>query len=131
MQKLEKEIERDIFLFLRIIGVYCWKNDSVGIFDPTRKVYRKSNNPNRIKGVSDILGIIQGRMLAIEVKSASGSTTDEQRRFIAKVNQEGGIAFVARSVEQTAENLLKFFPSNNNLKRFCKEYVDQGSTTDH
>lgn len=77
-----------------------------------------------IRGVSDILGIIQGRFLAIEVKSAIGRLTDEQRVFLANINNNGGIAFCARSVEQAAEQLLSHFPNNENLKRFAKQYVD-------
>ena len=127
----EKKIENDILVFLRTIGVYCWKNQSVGIYDPVKKIYRKSNNVFHIKGVADIIGIIQGRFLAIEVKTPAGSLTPEQRIFLAKINEEGGIGFVARSVEQAAENLLKFFPKNENLKRFCKDYVANGSHADH
>lgn len=124
--KLEKQIENEILDFLRIIGIYCWKNQSVGVYDAKKKIYRKANNANHIRGVSDILGLVQGRFLAIEVKSAIGRLTDEQRVFITKVNHEGGIAFVARSVEQAAQQLLSFFPANENLKRFAKEYVQSG-----
>lgn len=131
MKQSEKEIENSILEFLKIIGVYCWKNQSVGIYDQAKKIYRKPNSRHHLNGVSDILGIIQGRFLAIEVKSATGSLTGEQRIFLARVNENGGIAFVARSVEQAAESLLKHFPNNENLKKFTKEYISQGSTCDH
>lgn len=119
----ESRIKNEIMSFLKIIGVYCWVNDSVGIFDPVKKIYRQNNSPHKLKGVSDILGIIQGRFLAIEVKSEAGRLTPEQRVFLAHINTEGGIAFCSRSVEQTADNLLKFFPQNDKLKQFSKEYV--------
>lgn len=119
----EKRIETSILEFLRSIGVYCWKTDRQGTFDPVRKTFRTNNNPFKIKGVSDILGIVQGRMLAIEVKSPVGRLTDEQRVFIAKINHEGGIAFTARSLEQCIEQLLPHFPNNEALKRFSKDYV--------
>lgn len=131
MKKLEKEIQNEILEFLKIIGVYCWPNQSVGIFDPVKKIYRKSKSRHHLNGVSDILGIINGRFLAIEVKSATGQLSGEQRIFLARVNENGGIAFVARSVEQAAESLLKHFPSNDRLRKFTKEYVSQGSTCDH
>ena len=119
----EKEIENQILSFLKTIGVYCWKNQSVGIYDPVRKIYRKNHNPHHLKGTSDILGVIQGRMLAIEVKAEKGVLSPEQRIFIARVNEEGGIAFVTRSLDNCAENLLKFFPNNPKLKQFSKEYI--------
>jgi hypothetical protein len=37
--------------------------------------------------------------LAIEVKGEKGKTTDQQRNFIARVLADGGLAGVARSVE--------------------------------
>ncbi len=128
--ELEKPIENEILSFLRTIGVYCWKNQSVGIFDARKKIYRKSKNPYHLNGVSDILGVIQGRFLAIEVKSKHGVVSDDQRVFIRKTLDEGGIAFVSRSVEQTAQQLLAFFPTNDKLKQFCKEYV-QSKGMDH
>jgi len=76
------------------------------------------------------LGVIQGRFLAIEVKSKKGVISDDQRIFIRKIQEEGGIAFVARSVEQCASQLLAFFPENHKLKQFCKEYV-QSKGMDH
>jgi hypothetical protein len=36
--------------------------------------------------------------LAIEVKTPSGKVTQEQQQFIDRVNKEGGIAGVARSI---------------------------------
>lgn len=114
----EKQIENEILNFLRVMGIYCWKNQSVGVFDPVKKVYRKSNNAHHIKGVSDILGIIHGRFLAIEVKSETGSCTSEQKLFLKTINDEGGVAFVARSVEQVLLNLKQFFPKDTNLDRW-------------
>lgn len=119
----EKRIEYEILSFLRSIGIWCWKNDRQGTYDPVRKVFRKNNNPYKIKGVSDILGVIQGRMLAIEVKAPKGVIRPEQRVFIARINEEGGIAFVARSLEQAASQLLSHFPNNEKLKRFTEDYI--------
>ena len=54
-----------------------------------------------VKGCSDILGQLKdGRFLAIEVKRPSGRVTPDQAAFLAQVQQNGGVAFVARSVEE-------------------------------
>lgn len=130
MVKTEKELQNEIIEFLKIIGVYCWYQNTVGVYDPTKKAFRRQSK-HSMKGVADILGIIQGRMLAVEVKTPTGSISPEQRIFLAQINSNGGIGFIARSVEQCASQLLSHLPSNENLKRFCKEYVAQGSTSDH
>ncbi len=119
----EKEIENSILHFLNsFLGVTCWKNQSVGIYDPVKKVYRKSYNKYHFKGVSDILGVIQGKFLAIEVKSETGKLTPEQKAFIMKINEDGGVAFVARSLQDVVTNLTKFFPENKNLRELAKRY---------
>lgn len=80
-------------------GFFFWVADSVGIFDPKTQRFRANQNPYRIKGVSDILGVLPGgRILAIEVKTPVGRVSPEQRIFIDMVNDDGGVAFVARSI---------------------------------
>lgn len=77
-----------------------WQNDSVGVYDPIKKIYRKNRSRHHKNGVSDIIGLLKGgRFLAIEVKSAVGKVSPEQKEFITEVNEYGGIAFVARSVK--------------------------------
>lgn len=57
------------------------------------------------KGVSDIIGCKDGRMIAIEIKTPGGKVTSHQQRFIDRVNEAGGVAFVARSIEDVIEGL--------------------------
>lgn len=80
-------------------------HDSVGIYDPRRGKFLSNKNPYRIRGVSDILGIWQGRFMAIEVKSKTGTLSDYQKFFIEWVKAHGGIAFVARSIEDVKQQL--------------------------
>lgn len=103
----EKDVENQILHYLKIIGVFAWKNQSVGIFDAKKGLFRKSNNPYHIRGVSDILGVYKGRMLAIEVKTEKTvrKTSPHQKMFIDKVNAQGGIGFVAYSVDCVMKGL--------------------------
>lgn len=56
------------------------------------------------KGGSDIIGIAPcGRFLAVEVKTARGRVTPEQTRFIEAVIQAGGIAGIARCVDDALQ----------------------------
>jgi len=102
--------------YLRRLGIFFWKNDSVGIFDPRTQRYRRNNSPFKIKGVADILGILpSGRFLAIELKSERGRCTPEQTAFLSQIKASGGVAFVARSIKDVEEGL--------------HEYIGQGSAT--
>ena len=52
-------------------------------------------------GVSDIIGWTEhGRFVAIEVKAGRRQPTDEQAAFIELVRRSGGLAGVARSVQE-------------------------------
>ena len=105
----ETDIKNAILEFLNYHHVFCWPNDSVGIFDPVKKIYRKKHSRFAMNGVSDILGVLpDGRFLAIEVKSDKGRCSDDQVHFLGEVNKRGGLAFVAKSVDD-----VKFwmFPS--------------------
>ena len=51
-------------------------------------------------GCSDVLGQMKdGRLLAVECKSAVGKLSPEQQRFIEVVRENGGVAGMARSVD--------------------------------
>ena len=66
----------------------------------------------------DIEGIYKGRHLAIEVKTDKGKLTEGQWNYLCLVNDNGGIGFMARSVEDV-ENYLKQIDMNlfvNELK---------------
>jgi putative heme degradation protein len=71
----------------------------MGTFDPVRKVYRANFNKYSEKGTSDILGIWRGKMLCIEVKSATGRLRPEQKNFLDIMSRLGAITLLARSLQ--------------------------------
>jgi hypothetical protein len=77
------------------------QDGSITIFDP------RPINAGLIKGSSDLIGWTSKNGLAIftaiEVKSATGRLTDEQKNFILNVQKAGGIAGMARSVDDAAK----------------------------
>lgn len=75
-----------------------WSNKTMGVYDPVKKIYRRDNSPFFRKGISDILGVFQGKPLAIEVKSPKGYPSPEQKVFLADFEKHGGIAILARSL---------------------------------
>lgn len=56
-------------------------------------------------GGSDLIGIFDGRFLAIEVKSRTGRSSQAQERFGELVRMKGGIFILARSVEDVVRTL--------------------------
>lgn len=115
---LEKEIQKQILDYLRLRGIFCWTCKTVGTYDPRRRVYRANTT---FKGVADILGILpaptspghtwealgrhKGQFLAVEVKRVGGKVSDDQKAFLERINKEGGLAFVARSLNDVINTL--------------------------
>ncbi len=91
----EGRIKKSITDWLSAKRIFHWVNQAGKI--PGRRLIKT--------GITDILGCYNGRLLAIEVKSEKGLVTLEQTRFMREVLENGGIAFVARSVEDVAKRL--------------------------
>jgi len=109
--KPEGQIKRQICEFLSTQNCLFWIQESVGIWDPNRKIFLRRKSPYQRKGISDILGIYQGKFLAIEVKCKGSSPSPEQKTFLQDIQINGGIAFVARSIDDVIKGLSQTGPN--------------------
>jgi hypothetical protein len=79
-------------------------------------------------GCSDVLGqLVSGHFLAVEVKRPSTKPTPDQAAFLALVAQHGGLAVVARSIDDVARALDGFFRGESaaaSLKSVVARSVD-------
>jgi hypothetical protein len=67
--------------------------------------FKHWGGPMGYPGVSDIIGCYKGRMIAIELKSPKGTASPDQERFIQNVKDAGGIAFIAKSLDDVIDGL--------------------------
>ncbi len=67
--------------------------------------YKHWGGPMGERGVADIIGCHQGRMIAIEVKRPGAKATSEQLNFLREVERAGGIGIVADNVDTVIEAL--------------------------
>lgn len=102
MKNKESVYQKAILEYLQYKGIYAWRNQSTGIFNPKGGGFIPLGKP----GVSDILGILpNGRFLAIEVKTPTGKLSDKQSAFIFDINKQGGLAFMAVTIEDVQKHL--------------------------
>jgi len=106
----ESSVQKSILDYLKLhrdVAFIYRSNSGAGLF--TNTVGGTSRFVRfGFKGLSDITGMMKGgRALYIEVKSTTGKRNDEQDLFIKQVNDAGGIAFVARSIDDVRERLVK------------------------
>lgn len=64
------------------------------------------NGIGAMRGTSDIIGLLPGgRLLAVEVKGPGDKPNEDQLLFIDKVNEQGGLAFIAKSLQHAQEQM--------------------------
>ncbi|QNI68509.1 VRR-NUC domain-containing protein [Synechococcus sp. BMK-MC-1] len=109
----EHEIQQRIRLACGRGPVRLWRNNTGALVDQQGRFVRFG----LCKGSSDLIGLrslevtseLVGQQLAqfvaLEVKTAQGVLSPEQRAFLRLVKQFGGVAAACRSVEE-AEQLL-------------------------
>ena len=105
----ESGLQAEIMLALSEAGHTIWRQNTglawVGVAHPMKSGDVLLSKPRRLhvglmKGSSDLIGITRdGYFLAVEVKTKTGTVTQEQRQFIEIVKRCGGRAGVARCVE--------------------------------
>jgi hypothetical protein len=76
----------------RCPGVFAWRNNTgVAVINGRRVAFG-------YRGSADILAVYQGRFYAFECKSATGSQSDAQRVYQARVEAAGGVYAIVRGV---------------------------------
>jgi len=98
----EAEILRAILAMLRRHPkvALCWRQNSGTFQERNRDGTTRYIRANTQRGMSDIMGaLMDGRTLAIEVKSRTGRMRPGQEEFLQTIRQAGGVAGVCRSVE--------------------------------
>jgi hypothetical protein len=105
----ETALQREIMLALSEAGCTVWRNNT-GAAHNGRVIHKSGSTVTLADsrmityglcvGSADLIGIRpDGRFIAIEVKTPKGRVTSEQERFIFHIQLMGGIAGVARSVD--------------------------------
>ncbi len=102
----EHSIQSKIWDYLRYRNITVWRIN-VGAAKYEKKNGSLSFVRFGVPGMSDLIGIFQGKFLAIEVKRPSciKRVTPAQQAFLDQVNGAGGLAFVATSIEDVEEKL--------------------------
>lgn len=90
----EQRIQAEILAAVSALpACLAWRANSGLAVTPARNVIRAN-----VAGCADILCCHRGRFVAIEVKTAAGRQSEQQRRFQRAVENAGGIYVIARCV---------------------------------
>lgn len=95
----EADIQQSIRLALGLEqGLVLWRNNVGAAFHAETK--RPVQYGVGGTGGSDLIGLLNGRFIALEIKSSTGRVRPEQADFINLVRATGGFAAIVRSVEE-------------------------------
>lgn len=118
----ESPVLRACLDLLEVRGVFAWRVNTAGIYDPTRGCHRSFVG---LKGVSDILGLLppHGRFLAVETKrpaipaigQPAGRLSADQRHFLGRVAMLGGVGVCVGDVRtlECVLDILERDPTRN------------------
>lgn len=94
----EKDIQSFVLDYLCRHGFF-WRNNTTGIYDPSKACFRK--NKSQLNGVPDILGVYNGRFVAVECKSGSvKKLSEDQEEFRLNFEKQGGIFYMANDIDE-------------------------------
>lgn len=95
-----------IMEYLQWNKIFAFRVNNTPVFDTNRNVFRSMGKFTR-KGVADILGIVNGLPLAIEVKREGGKVSEDQKEFLREFRNNGGVAIIATTPQEVHEVLTK------------------------
>jgi len=91
----ESTVLHDCLKLLHKQGVYAWRNNSGTLWSNGQPV--SFGYP----GSADIIGLLSnGCFLAVECKSATGRQSAKQKKFQARIEANGGLYILVRTVEE-------------------------------
>jgi hypothetical protein len=91
--ELTKSVLYDL---IEVRGAAAYRINNVGIYDAKRGVYRKGGT---VKGIPDIIAVLDGRFLGIEVKYGADRQSADQRVVELEIQGAGGVYFIAKTYE--------------------------------
>lgn len=100
----ETKIQNEIIKYLNQQGIFCWRNNNGSIYDVNLKQYRSFTG---MKGVPDIICVIDGQFVGIEVKTKTGKQSPDQLLFQKRLERNGGRYYIVRCLEDVKQALAE------------------------
>jgi hypothetical protein len=93
---LESEIQRQVLEYLKARNIFHFRA-------PNRPA--KNRRYNLKGGVPDIIAVINGTFIGLEIKTETGVQSEDQKNFEKDLKKAGGKYYIIRSLKETHETL--------------------------
>ena len=99
----EADIQHSILDYLSYMRIFHYRNNSGAMIGEYKG--KKSFDRFGAKGSPDIICVIDGRYIGIEVKSEIGRQSENQQIFQDRLEKAGGLYILARSLDDVINEL--------------------------
>lgn len=111
LKTYEKDTQKTIIDWLTVKKIFHYKNNTVGIYKQSTGQYI----PSPSKGAPDIVAVIQGKYIGIEVKAPNGKQSENQVAFQSNLENAGGLYILAFSVGDVIDKIAQYQKVINTL----------------
>jgi hypothetical protein len=106
MKTPEGEVVKACLEYLALRGIYAYRQNTGAAEYQDKKGKKRFVRYGKL-GASDIVGLLPGgRFIAVECKAPGGRLSDHQIKYLEDIERMGGLAVIARSVEDL-EKILR------------------------
>lgn len=91
-----------IYDIQHVRGGAAYRINNGATYDRAKNIYRAGVTK---RGVPDIIGVLDGRFVGIEVKIGADRQSSHQREVEVEINAAGGVYFIAKTYEQYVESI--------------------------
>lgn len=91
-----------IWDIVNVRGGAAYRINNGATYDKARGVYRAGVTK---RGVPDIIGVLDGRFIGIEVKIGTDRQSEYQREIEREINAAGGVYFIAKTYDDYAARI--------------------------
>ena len=99
---LTKTIIWDMY---HVRGGLAYRINNGAVYDRKKSVYRKGVQR---RGIPDIIGIIGGRFIGIEVKIGKDRQSADQKEIEREIGDAGGVYFIAKSYDDYLNKIAEY-----------------------
>jgi hypothetical protein len=99
----EKDSQRLILDYLSAKRIFHYRNNSgaiTGVHNGKQRFFRFG-----AKGSADIVAVVRGQFVGIEVKGSDGRQSPDQKKFEHDLTEAGGIYILAKSLEDVIKGM--------------------------
>lgn len=105
----EKDIQKSILEFLDFRSILAYRQNSGAFVDKAKHFYRFAS----MNGLPDIVAVIGGRYIGIEVKKPGGKLREAQKTFREALEESGGIYWVFDSLDEAVDTIESYLKQNH------------------